>query len=331
MKSKLEDLFNQLTSKSISSSKEVVFFALKIPGYTDRHIGKDSNNQPAILISTKNIKTYPANQIMENLRIEHGLKVKIVESNNSYSEGIYSIIQCTSNDIEIKRYFLRVIDSIIHTLPETVSSRDISIIIDRLTCLFLSLKQPARKSILGLWSELFIIVSSINSIFMLQSWHNDPYETYDFSCDLSRLEVKSSSKTRCHYFSFQQVYPPDNIDLIIASVIVKESSSGLSLLDLWDNAKEIAGDDFELRSKVDRICTESLGTDFQKNLFKCFDLNIAKSSLIFYHISEIPKVPREIPAGVSEITFKSDLSFTHKLDRIVTIKNTIFNAYYGND
>lgn len=331
MENSLINLYNQLTTKNIPSSDGVVFIALKIPGQSNRHIGKDVNDQPAILISTENYKTYPANILMENLRVEHGVKIKIYESNNNYLEGIYSIIQCTSNDFELKQYFLRVMDSIILSLPPSVSSYEVSIIVDRLSHLFLALKHPPQKSIHGLWSELFIISNAIDNICLLQSWHNDPYEVYDFSNDQSKLEVKSSSnRTRCHHFTYQQVYPPENVNVVIASLFIEESSSGLSLLDLWSRVKEIAGDKFDLRAKVDRICTESLGLDYQKGIFKCFEINEAKSSLIFYNLNDIPKVPQEIPPGVSEVKFKSDLSFSKNLNKSrATHSNAIYNAYHG--
>lgn len=329
MKISLLDLYDKIEFGNNLIEKNNCFLALRIPNFNNRHIAKDYKNQPAILLSTENSKTYPPNQILENIRVEHNVKIKIFENNDRFDDVIYTVIQCTSDQSEIKEYFLRVMDSFIMSLPKEITSRDVSGLVDRLISLFQMLKRPSRKSIFGLWSELFIIVNSNNPVFLIQAWHNDPYGLYDFANGSSYVEIKSTiDRVRIHFFSLQQVYPPDGTNLMIASVLIKESSDGASVLDLWNHAKILAGENYELRLKIDSICTEVLGAEYQKSIFKCFDVNEARSSLAFYDINIIPKLSNEVPEGVTDVKFKSDLSYSKKIDRTIKQNNSIFNAFY---
>ena len=145
---------------------------------------------------------------------------------------------------------------------------------------------------------------------MLQAWHSEAIERYDFSWDSDRLEVKASTnRTRTHHFSYDQVYPPRSVTVVVASLFVQSSPTGRSIKDLWDQLRAVA-DDSDLRLKLERICLETLGDTWQHAVSKSYDEQIAEESLAFFDIANVPKVSEDQPSGVSDIRFRSDLSET---------------------
>jgi len=313
--SDLLELFKKLNKIDSDSEDIISFSAMAVPGFKDRHLGRDIKGRPVILLETEKPKKIPLNIALENLRVEHSIECRIVDSKGNESRGVFTIICCLSDDDGLKAYFLRVMDSIINTLPSTIKNEDISYAIDRLSALFLALKKPRSKPVRGLWAELFLINSAKNPYQMLEAWHNDLSEHFDFSQRASRIEVKSTGdRVRAHYFSLEQVYPANGVSVLIASLFVEECTNGCSLGELWDKARQVAKNNLDLILKVDKICVETLGSDWERARSLSYDMRLAKQSFRFYRTEDIPKVSDDLPNGVSEVRFRSDLSAVPELD-----------------
>jgi hypothetical protein len=175
--------------------------------------------------------------------------------------------------------------------------------------LFLALENPATRTVQGLWAELFLIANAREPAVAAGSWHNEAAERYDFALALWRLEVKSSGdRRRNHHFSFEQVYPAAGLNVIIASLFVERSTSGTSLGEIWDTVRTDVSANPDLRLKVDEICLRSLGNSWSDARAMIFDPQLAKQSLAFYDVQDIPRVGSQLPTGITEVRFRSDLS-----------------------
>ena len=65
----------------------------------------------------------------------------------------------------------------------------------------------------------------------------------------------------------------------------------------------------ELKEKIYRIVSKTLGNTFEQTTKIKYDYDLAKNSLRFYRHQDISKVERvNIPERVSEVKFKSDLT-----------------------
>ena len=93
---------------------------------------------------------------------------------------------------------------------------------DRLIELFRAMTTPSRKSVQGLWAELFLIAQSRQPTILVDAWHMLPEDRYDFAMDDQRIEVKSfSGSLRQHHFSLEQLQPPEGVKTLIASMLVE--------------------------------------------------------------------------------------------------------------
>jgi len=154
----------------------------------------------------------------------------------SADEGTFSVVRCHSADPDLQFYFLTVMGDFAGTLSGLPTRAELTQGINELARLFAAMTAPPRVGIRGLWAELFIMARSGNPEIAVASWHGAETERYDFAQGNQRIEVKSSgTRTREHHFSLEQLHPPSDIDLLVASLFVERSSGGLSVVELLED------------------------------------------------------------------------------------------------
>ena len=273
-------------------------------------IAKSSRGHPTVLVAVAPAGRgdRPVAVELENLSVEHNVLCSVFREGGERVRSRYSIIRCLSDDSEVQGCFLRTIGGALLGMGQEVEASDLARIIDRMVALFRLMRMPRGRTIRGLWAELFVIVSSRDPMMMIEAWHNDSMERFDFSLGSERLEVKSAAtRSRERMFSFEQVYPPSGASVLIASVCVEERANGMSLGRLWDSAAD-AVPNAEARLKVERVCIQALGQDLSVGRTFSADWAAAVDSLAFYDVRDIPRPPFDCPPGVSQVRFRSDLS-----------------------
>jgi len=181
--------------------------------------------------------------------------------------------------------------------------------------IFRSLSDNPSKTLQGLWAELFLIEKSKSPDTLLNYWHNLPEERFDFNADPEKLEVKSSSNMeRVHIFTSEQLNPPVDKQVIIASVFTKQSSSGQNISDLLESIQNKLFD-ISLMDKLFTIVAKTLGNTVEQSFRIKYDYILANNSLRFYSHQDISKIERlSIPDRVSEVKYKSDLTDISPID-----------------
>ena len=220
----------------------------------------------------------------------------------------FSVIRCLSDDNETQSFFLETMAIVLSRMPESASEVEVANTVNHLCYLFLAMSRPASRTVQGLWAELFVIHQSMDKLAMMQGWRIDDTDVHDFNFGTSRLEVKSTSaRRRSHYFSYEQVHPPVGTEAFVASVFVQRVANGLALGTIWDDIRGQLASTPDLQLKLDQVCMQSLGEDWNEARTATFDSELANESLAYFDVKEIPRLERSQPIGVSEIRFKSDL------------------------
>lgn len=184
----LIDDFNNLPAPN--SLSDNAFSAIPINGFKNHRLGKDRLENPCLLIGIGGrTSVNTTKQKLYNLLIFHNLSCEIISTSNTSIHN-FSCIRYTGNDNEIKQTFLKTCEFLLPNLGNEPNQENINEIISKLIELFRSLKEPARKSVQGLWAELFLIANSSDIQRSVQAWHDCPEETYDFNFSEYRIEVK---------------------------------------------------------------------------------------------------------------------------------------------
>ncbi len=305
---KLIELFN--TIKQPSENDNFQFSGIHIPEYSNHRIAKDKNDNPTLLLSISNesARILIANLKLQNVSVMFDIKCKI-QQNGNLIERIFTAVCFIGKDISLKKYFLKLCSTLIEDLGNTPTHEEVRKEITRFIELFRLATEPQTKKIQGLWAELLLIAESKEPADLVRCWHSIPEEKFDFNNGEERIEVKSSSNNlRLHNFSLDQLHSPTGTKTIIASIFVRQVSTGKSIATL---SSEILArlTDIELIGKVQLQIALTLGKTIIDSMNLKFDYEFAKDSLRFYKAEDVPKIATEnIPNFVSDVRFKSDLT-----------------------
>lgn len=302
---KLSALFEKL---SMVEDSNIV--ALPIPDFESHRLGKDSQGRPCLLLSfTKGDKANLPSIKLKNLAILFQAKCKItIEQKNE--EGFYTLIQFTNENEDLQNYFLQLCSMLLSIVGQNPTLNTIQKEVYFLIELLKNLEEVPIKSVQGLWGELFIIEQAKDIETMIDAWHNEIEEKYDFSFKNKQLEVKTSaSKQRIHHFSLEQLNPIDSKETFIASLFVQTKTNGTTIGNLIENIFAKIPNRIDLQTKIQKITSITLGNSIIDAFKISFDYSLAQKSLIFYRAEDIPKIKTEnIPKEITNVKFQVDLS-----------------------
>ena len=219
-----------------------------------------------------------------------------------------SVIRCRSEDPTLHEHFLRAMSPIISLLPMEPTRAQVAAAVNTLVELFSRASQPPRKTIQGLWAELFVIWRATDPAVLLRAWHAEPEDRFDFTDDKQRIEVKTASgRGRIHGFSHEQLRPPAGCRALVASVLMERAAGGQSLINLIDDIRQRIADP-ELLVRLDLVVATTLGFEWRAAHDERFDRQLAEESIRFLDARTIPSVPDDLPPEVTEVHFRVDLT-----------------------
>lgn len=314
----------------IPENDKKVFNAIAIPEYPEFRIAIDFEGNAVLLLSvTKRIKDINLKNFrLKYLQLEQNLECKISESGISRFQT-FTVITFRSTDRNLQEYFLRIAETLVKKIGTNPTQQQVVDSLKKFVEVFKALTDTPSNTVNGLWAELFLIDNANNPQTLLSYWHNIPEEIFDFNAGMERIEVKSSSTfERKHIFSSEQLNPPADTQVLIASIFVKQSNSGVNIQQLTESISDKVANDYELTEKLNSIICKTLGSSLEHSLGIKFDYEIAKQSLRFYKHQNISKIESvNIPTEVSELRYKSDLTETIYTDLYkLTDKQKLYNA-----
>ncbi|NJR52125.1 MAG: PD-(D/E)XK motif protein [Leptolyngbyaceae cyanobacterium CSU_1_3] len=128
---------------------------------------------------------------------------------------------------------------------------------------------------------------------------------------------------RQHHFSLEQLQSPPETETLVASIFVERSQAGKSIWELLLQIRSRCTDRLDLVLRLDEVVSYTLGDNWRKIMDERFSDKIAKQSLQFYRAADVPSVSSDLPVGVSNVRFLSDLS------GVLPINAAIYRAKNG--
>ncbi len=295
------------------------FSAASLP-FTQKHkIGISPEGYPMFFIECNNT-VHSLDISLELISVLFNRACQLSEDNKQF-DSIYTIISLKTGNIDFQQYFLEVVCIVLEQLPESPSHKQLKTEIQKLIELFSNFSHPPRKTIQGLWAELFIIEQSKCPEYLIQSWHSLSNDKFDFNDGQDKIEVKSTSTARrIHSFALEQLSPNRNTNLLIASMFVIQTGQGKNIIDLINSiCKRVRNLQAQLR--LSEITFQTLGCDLDKIFDMYFDYQQALDTLVFFDYKDIPTINScSIPEAISNVRLDCDLS------RVITIKDKVFDT-----
>ena len=215
----LIDLYDSL---NLPENDSKVFNAIPIPEYPNFRVAIDFEGNAVLLLSiTKKIKDLSLKNFrLKYLQLEQNLDCKVFE-NDFFKHQTFTVITFRCSDRNLQEYFLRISETLVKTIGQNPTQQQVIDSLKKFVEVFTSLTDSPKNTISGLWAELFLIENSSNPKELINYWHNLPEEKFDFNAGTERIEVKSSSNfERKHIFSSEQLNPPSDTQVLIASIFL---------------------------------------------------------------------------------------------------------------
>ena len=306
----LADIFESICPPSNIPSDKPFYTVMQVPGHSNYFVGKDTESLACFLVSTSDQAGRPHPPIrLESLDAQFELRCHLRQASEPGREGIFTVIRCRDGDSETTRYFLSICDTILCVLGDEPTRIQIASAVNRLAAIFQKVRQPAMRPLKGLFGELYLLLRSANAAKALAAWRADANARFDFSDGDVRLDVKAAGgRSRLHTFSYDQCNPPSGTVAVVASLCAEQISGGASLHSIINQIKTRVSAHADLVFKLHETVAATLGASLKDGLSRCFDIRLAESSLQFFNLEDVPAIRGPLPAGVSDVHFRSDLS-----------------------
>lgn len=285
--------------------------ATPIPGFGRHRLARCANSAPAILVASRDQLhcNYAAPVVLEHLAIQYDTECRILQPTGMSERGIFTLITCVDPDPQLRSYFLRIAGVVIEAVGDNPSRLEISRTMDALIDLFRALAVPPRKSVQGLWAELFVIARSREPERLARAWHATPGDTFDFAEGGERVEVKSAAgPLRAHHFSLAQLRSIPATQVLIVSMFVARVGAGESVQDLLAALRARLDGNPQTILRLESIVAATLGNTLRRALGETFDRQLAESSRAFYRAGDVPSIADPFDPRVSDIHFVADLT-----------------------
>ena len=291
-----------------NEESDVRYYVEPVNGFENHFFGRTNAGHPCLLLGTShNFFRSPVR--LSSIQVNYAVPCNIKFGDGAEQVERLTVISCTDVDRVMQGYFTHVCETLLRIVGKCPDLQSIIDAVAHLVDLFQKLSRPARKSVVGLFAELFVIDSASDSIAAVKAWRSAIDDRFDFSVDNVRLEVKASgTRLRAHNFSLEQCTPPIDTCSLLISLFVESSGGGTSLFDLIERIEGKIRGDTDMILKFQETVTEGLGDNASVSLSMRFDANVARSSLKIYDLETIPRVPDPLPTTVSQVRFRSDLS-----------------------
>ena len=123
-----------------------------------------------------------------------------------------------------------------------------------------------------------------------------------------RADVKATSqRARIHHLSWAQCNPPPDTTGLVISLFVESSGGGMSLAELLSLIETRLAGRQDLVLKLQETVATTLGDAFLPSLDARFDDALAHSSIQVFDLRGVPAIRGDLPAGVGDVHFSSDL------------------------
>lgn len=274
--------------------------ALPLPGSSRYHLGRTDSGDICGLIETATASAGGDVQL-RNLRVRQGIRCRVRSPEGAETTIQGSLVICHTGQPALIDLFLRLYADAVDDLGPAPSGAAVSSWLQTLATLLSRLEQGARRTLQGLWAELLVIRELGDVARLLRRWHADPRERFDFLGSSFALEVKSCQDfERVHDFSLEQLRPPDGLEAWIASVVVRQDLTGVSVLELAAQLETEITDRAQ-RALFRDMVLASGGAALDDNDHHRFDLATARASLKLLDTVAVPSLRETLPPEVMSV------------------------------
>lgn len=302
---KIFKIINNLRSRK---RQKKIINVERIKKSNDHRIGIDDKDYINFLIVCKNnTNTKIATFDGDYLNIEYDEPVTIQEKQTIKKEKCVVIVLMT-HDSDIEKLFIYFIDILLKNLPKNPDVTVVEELLEEFSKFFTKkIKHNISEKVeIGLWGELCLISSSKNIPFLVDCWHKNKSDIFDFNDGSVVLEVKTtkSLKHRKHFFKYEQLKSQKSKNVFVCSIVTEEIIKGKKIDDLVKMIDVKLTNNQKLNFY--KTISDTLNGASFMNCNLTLDYTSAINHIKLYNTNIIPTISQP-PSLIDKIVFRVDL------------------------
>lgn len=230
-----------------------------------------------------------------------------VTRNELTSTDSFTILSLKTVSDFFETIFLNVCENLIEFLGPSPCYQEVIKAVNTLRELFRKVLVSSSKKELGIWGELLIIESSIDKKLMIDSWHINPTDAFDFNDGEYRVEVKTTTNNeRTHIVKLNQILKVKGSRALVCSIMTSEIHRGKSVKDLYSSILKKV--DHNYRNKLTEKLIAAAGSSLE-DFTKKYDYNSAVNSKRLYSTIDIPTINKDhLHPSINNVEYRVSLS-----------------------
>lgn len=290
------------------------------PYTASMYVGVDADGTLAVILRSATGSRCPLIQKTKLLSVE--CNVVITHDLAGEKETIVAhIVKCYSPIEKEKDLFLELIEALL--VSKTYTDEEIMEAFRTLINFFADRREPSDSELIGIYAELYTILSFSDSVPMAKYWQSVDRMKFDFSVsEKLKIEVKATTKAfRTHHFRHEQLVA-DMFDIYIVSYMLRYDDEGMPLLEVINQAKPLLQDNPRKLCRVNLIL-KNVSPERLSGLKFSPEYTAAKQQI--FNAANIPKFDQYTPDGVANAEYDCSLENIASISRTEFI-NVIMNA-----
>lgn len=274
------------------------------------YYGIDRNSAISFLVESVIPNVHPIVQETKYLNFSFNIASRIIEKKEFVNKKMH-ILTCTSSSLNDIKAFISLTEAFKYHIKDS-QPYIMNELFSSLKNLFDDTNIRSDVELQGFFSELYIIYYfAQKNIDILDYWQKKDKMKFDFSInEQKRMEIKSTLKdVRIHHFKHEQLLS-ELYDIIIASLLLRESNMGISLYDLILKVKENAKNNYKTLLYIENFI-KNIPEEKLKDLR--YDEIYLRDNMKFYRANMVPRFNEKTPEGVSKAEYDSNLNNVESL------------------
>lgn len=300
-------VFDALAQKRLRQGQSDLFLARELTTSQSVLLAIDSHGEPAILVlEAASVGVRPPVRLA-HITIQRNLLCRVLSDQTGTAiEAHFACARLVDSSASMKEHMLWVVAALSRRLLADPTPSVLETFFDDLTEIFGSAATASLSDVVGLWGELFLIHQSPNPIPLIEAWHTEDDEDFDFRTESGAIEVKCSrSRRRAHFFSHSQLVAPGNA--VLVSILVDFDPEGFSISGLLRSIDAMLLEEHKALSRLHRRVARVLGVDPYRFDHYMLAPIPELGGLTLFSMSTIPKLNCKVPTSISKIRYEVDL------------------------
>lgn len=279
--------------ETVPTASVTGYYVVPVPGATEFRIGRDGTGALVLLTPPEGASNVGPPTQLRRLLVHARARVRVETSDGSVEEETVGIVELRSDAADSAQAFCGIAATMVELIGARPAPGKVRAAFRRVIELF-EPRFGRRGSVLGLWGELLCVLESDDAAQMVEAWHVEVDDRFDFAAPRARIEVKTTeSGSRVHEFDLGQLLPVEGALSTVVSVVTTATHAGSSVLDLVNEVQERLGGRVDLAVKLWQVVAATVGEDWIADIASArWDRREGVASLRVMHASDVPRVER---------------------------------------